>query len=132
MSWCEEDVPCPRHTHSFRRQQDLAEAQNLEKVLFAERPKGDKGRKAGGEEKMDLLVLFFQPTQPHYHSSVLNLQTIRQGQILPPLLEAKANVGVWKFWTQASKAGCCKLDIVEWAAQISFYSFMQLLPFLEK
>lgn len=46
---------------------------------------------------MDLSVLIFQPTQPRYHIGAPNLQTISQGQTLLPLLEAKANVDVWKF-----------------------------------
>lgn len=46
---------------------------------------------------MDLSVLIFQPTQSRYHIDALNLQTISQGQTLPPLLEAKASVDVWKF-----------------------------------
>ena len=56
-----------------------------------------KEEKPGGEEKMDLSVLIFQPTQPHYHISAPNLQTISQGRTLLPWLEAKANIDVWKF-----------------------------------
>lgn len=35
---------------------------------------------------MDLSVLIFQPTQPRYHTRAPNLQTIRQGWALLPLL----------------------------------------------
>lgn len=56
-----------------------------------------KDEKPGGQEKMNLSVLIFQPTQPCYHTGAPNLQTISQGQTLLPLLEAKANADVWKF-----------------------------------
>ena len=56
-----------------------------------------KEEEPGGEEKMDLSVLIFQPTQQCYHISALNLQAISQGQTLLPLLKAKANVDVWKL-----------------------------------